>query len=179
MLSGFLNVPAVDGAYWSLFVEIRFYVMAAVLIALGWIKHIRAVLWAWLIFIILLKWVIFHRSQVLHAIFLGDYADCFIAGAAFFLVWQHGMTRSMAGLLAASWLLSIHNALGRVPAQEQHDGVNFSESVIAIAITFFYLIFWAVSIKKTGWIGARRWTIHGCHELSVVFDSPKGWLHVF
>ena len=34
MLSGFFDVPSVDGVYWSLFVELRFYVLVAPRLAL-------------------------------------------------------------------------------------------------------------------------------------------------
>jgi peptidoglycan/LPS O-acetylase OafA/YrhL len=47
MLSDFVHVPSVDGAYWSLFVEIRFYAWVALLLAMGLLPRLELLLWLW------------------------------------------------------------------------------------------------------------------------------------
>ena len=41
MLSGFVGVPSIDGVYWSLFVEIRFYLLVLLVLAFGWMPRIE------------------------------------------------------------------------------------------------------------------------------------------
>lgn len=48
MLSGFFGVPSVDGAYWSLFVELRFYGLVGLVLILGRIRNAQLLMGFWL-----------------------------------------------------------------------------------------------------------------------------------
>src|SRR5215210_3755070 len=54
MLSEFLNVPDLDGVYWSLFVEIKFYALVALVLLVGRIHRAQSLLIMWLIITITL-----------------------------------------------------------------------------------------------------------------------------
>ena len=41
LLSEFVRVPAIDGVYWSLFVELKFYALVAIVLAAGRIHHVQ------------------------------------------------------------------------------------------------------------------------------------------
>ena len=61
MFSGFFGVPSIDGAYWSLFVEMRFYLLVFVVLLLGQMARIRALLGLWLVLVLILsKWPVAH-----------------------------------------------------------------------------------------------------------------------
>lgn len=49
MLQGFLHVPHVDGAYWSLEIELLFYAMALAAFATGLLRRADALIAAWLL----------------------------------------------------------------------------------------------------------------------------------
>jgi len=49
MLSDFLGVEPIDGVYWSLFVEIRFYILVALVLIIGRIHQVQALLVVWLL----------------------------------------------------------------------------------------------------------------------------------
>ena len=89
MLSGFVGVPSIDGVYWSLFIELQFYGMVAVLLIVGRIHQAQFFLVVWLLLTIALE--VFPIGP-LRFLLLTDYSAYFIAGAMSFLVWSRGMS---------------------------------------------------------------------------------------
>ena len=57
MLGGFLHVKPIDGVYWSLFVELQFYALVALLLALGQIRRAEAWLVLWLLATVAIEWL--------------------------------------------------------------------------------------------------------------------------
>ncbi|EEO0292918.1 acyltransferase, partial [Salmonella enterica] len=49
MLNEFIGIPSVDGAYWSLFVEMRFYALVAIILIIGKIHRSQELILSWLI----------------------------------------------------------------------------------------------------------------------------------
>lgn len=94
---------AMDGAYWSLTVEITFYLWVALVIVCGQMRHIEKLLLGWL----LISLINFLRPMHMVQLFtVAQWAPLFAAGAFFYAVRQSGWTRLRAGGLLASWLLA-------------------------------------------------------------------------
>ncbi len=68
MLQGFFNVPSVDGVYWTLEVELLFYVMALAVFCLGLLRRVHFAVLAWL---------------ALAALFASPLWEAHVAGAPF------------------------------------------------------------------------------------------------
>lgn len=96
MLQRYFNVPAVDGAYWTLAAELAFYVQVGALFFIGALRrrHVTTTLYAWLVASV----VVLSTDQFVP---VGAYRQAvavltpgviwlplFIAGIAFFLVWD-------------------------------------------------------------------------------------------
>lgn len=95
------GLRSIDGAYWSLQVELRFYVLVAIVLLMGKIHRAQTLLWVWLAGTVLVLAFPFIK---LHNLLVVDYSGFFIAGAAFFLVWLHGMSLERAALLSCRGL---------------------------------------------------------------------------
>jgi peptidoglycan/LPS O-acetylase OafA/YrhL len=89
MLQGFLNVPHVDGVYWSLEVELVFYAWMLAIFAAGWMRHARALMALWLTMSIatLLAALLLHHAvpTLASRYLLVDYSAFFSIGAAAYL----------------------------------------------------------------------------------------------
>ncbi len=113
MLQAFVNVPHIDGAYWSLEVELVFYAWMLAVFVAGWMKHARwlIVLWLALSLGILVAARLLHRSvpTLADRYLLVEYSAFFGIGAAAYLDFR-GMrvTRGTWGLFAlataTAWL---------------------------------------------------------------------------
>lgn len=159
MLSGFLNVPSVDGAYWSLFEEMKFYALVAVVLVLGKIARAQVFLAGWLLVSVALETVFQNRN--LHYYLVVDYAAFFIAGATYYLVWQRGPSLGRVGLLAASWGLAVYQLLRGLAGFERHYATTLSAGVAVGIVSAFYLVFALIALRRTGFIGRRRWLTAG------------------
>lgn len=94
---------AMDGAYWSLAVEITFYLWVALVIVCGQIRHLEKLLLGWLV-ISLANFV--RPMYPLQLFLVAQWAPLFAAGAYFYAVRQGGWTRLRVAGLLASWLLA-------------------------------------------------------------------------
>lgn len=88
MVPGLFHTELLDGAYWTLLVEVKFYLLIAILIAIGQIHRAEWCLYAWL------------ALSAIHAVMplpgagviILQYASCFVAGALFYFIRSDGAT---------------------------------------------------------------------------------------
>ena len=87
MLHSFAGIEAIDGVYWSLAVEMKFYLLVFLLVALGQMGRVKYCLGIWLALAIGL---LNHHLPLVSGLLIGEYAGCFIAGATFLPDCQRG-----------------------------------------------------------------------------------------
>ncbi|MBX3610147.1 MAG: acyltransferase [Hydrogenophaga sp.] len=103
LVPSWFGQDAIDGAYWSLAVEINFYVWVAGIIALGQLRRAELILLAWLgVSMVNLVRPMYPVQLYLNA----HWAPLFAAGALFFLVRQSGWTRRRAVSIALAFVLA-------------------------------------------------------------------------
>jgi peptidoglycan/LPS O-acetylase OafA/YrhL len=158
MLSGFLNVSAIDGVYWSLFVEVQFYAFIALLIFVRKMHEAETVLLAWLMASMLLE---LHPIGMLRRLLLVDYSAYFIAGAICFLIWSEGISMRKFFALLAAWALSIDQAAKGLPSLEKYYNTEMNAFVVGAIVTSFFAIMYLISIRRTGFLGKRKWLTVG------------------
>jgi len=158
MLSGFLNVPAVDGAYWSLFIEIQFYALVVIVLLLNRIHQAELILVAWLLCTIFLEAIPIGKLRYLLIV---DYSAFFIAGAMLYLIWSKGITLVRAGAVFAAWVLAVAGSLKALPHMEKHYNTEMSGYVVITIVSLFFLTMILISMKCTGVIGRTRYLVIG------------------
>ena len=158
MLSGFAGVPLVDGAYWSLLVEMRFYGMVALLLWLGQLSRAQWWLGCWLVVVVLDEWL---GQGRLRSLLIVDYAAYFVAGALCYLIWERGPSAPRLALLLACWVLALFQSLRALGPFERHYATAMSRPAVAGLISFFFLVLLLVALRRTGCLGRRSWTLAG------------------
>jgi peptidoglycan/LPS O-acetylase OafA/YrhL len=108
MFPHWLKVPYVDGAYWSLAVEVHFYLYVWLAMQLKQMHRLEWLLIAWLgvsaLNLIRAAWPI---EFWLNA----KWAPLFVAGGTFFLIRTKGWSTRRGVLLLASWILATQYAV--------------------------------------------------------------------
>jgi len=153
MLQFPLGAPQVDGVYWTLWNEARFYLLFALLVWRGLTLE-RALLfgYGWLTLGAIAtaageKWML----EVLQP----AYAPLFIGGMAFYLIHRFGSSIATWGLVAASFLVAQHNVLARVADEEANDIHGpLSDKAAILALAAFFGLLAAVAL---GWTSRIRW----------------------
>ena len=145
MVPHWFGVAYVDGAYWSLSIELHFYIYVWLVLFCGQMHRVEWLLAAWL------------GVSALNAIrpawpaeFWLDakWAPLFVAGGLFFLVNTRGLTPRRGILLLASWFLAIFYAMREAAPSE-----SLSPLICAGVITAIFALFLAISC---GQISIRR-----------------------
>jgi peptidoglycan/LPS O-acetylase OafA/YrhL len=158
MLNGFVNMASIDGAYWSLLIEMKFYILVGILLAIKKIHKIEIFVFAWLIASTFLT---IGRIGIFNFILFPEYSTYFIAGAIYFKIWSEGVSQARLWILCGSWLLAICQSIKSLPEFEQHYSTSLNYYLVTAIITGFFFIMFLVATRNTGTIGNRSWVLVG------------------
>lgn len=141
MLQSFVGVGDVDGAYWTLAHEIRFYSAVFVVLLIGWQKHLRKIFVCWpILFCIALFLGQEHRA------YAGGYYYYFCAGALFAALRDRFDWRVVVSLLL-TFVLCITYSSGKAAELTLAKGSAYSGAVIAWLVSSFFLLFALQNVK--------------------------------
>lgn len=158
LLNYAFGVASIDGVYWSLFIELKFYAFIALLLLCGWLRHAQGLLLIWLAAAVGLALA---PVGILRSLLIADYAPYFIGGALCFLIWSRGTSPLRLAALAIAWLLALYQSGAEMAEFESHYRERLAPHIVAIVITASYAIMLLVALRKTGAIARRRWLTLG------------------
>ena len=146
LLGSWLGVPFVDGAYWSLAVELNFYIFVWLALRLGVFHRMEWLLAAWLaVSVVNALRPMWPVEFWLNA----RWAPFFVAGSVFFRVRMLGLTALRIGLLAVSYLLALHYAMDEaVKLRSTPEHSDLLLGVVVCMITVFFGVFAAIAFKR-------------------------------
>jgi len=158
LLAGSTGTTFVDGSYWSLGVELRFYVLVAIVILIGQIRNAEKFIYGWLLIAVITQ---FMPMPWIENKLIIKFTPYFVAGAIFYFIRQQGPTTLRCAAIIVSWLLALSRALAARAEQVDHYAVTHSEAVVCLMTTAFFLVFAAIALRLTGRLGMRRWPVLG------------------
>ncbi|MGW3289291.1 acyltransferase family protein [Streptomyces sp. NPDC001002] len=143
MLQAGSNVANVDGVYWTLWSELRFYLLFLVVVAMG-LTYRRVVLFCclWGAAAMLAPVAKFH---LLELIANPEGAWYFIAGLALYLMYRFGQDLLLWGILGMAWLMGQRELGLRIDKVEHVSGWRGS----VVIFTVFLLIMVAIALGAT------------------------------
>lgn len=158
MLSGFLGIVSIDGAYWSLFIELQFYLLVALLVSGRRIHRAEPLLWLWLL---ASAAIAIHPVGVLSFLLIAEYSAFFIAGAACFLIRSNGLSLPRAALIACSWGLALFQSMQKLRSFERHFNATFDIFVVEGMITLFFIVMVLIALRWTTFASRKEWVVLG------------------
>lgn len=154
MVPEWFDVPLVDGAYWSLAIEVHFYICVYLAIRLSLLKRIELLLALWLC-VSLVDAI--HRMYVLELWLNARWGPFFVAGAACYLIRTRGYTTTRAALMGVAYLLSVHSVLQEL----KRGSTDLDPAIVVGVISIFYLLFVLIAFNKWRMQEAAWTTIPG------------------
>ncbi|MDP4503771.1 acyltransferase family protein [Nonomuraea turcica] len=155
MFQAVADVPNVDVVYWTLWAEMRFYVL---ILALTWIgitrSRVMAVLWGWLALTALVEAGLLPR--VADLVVQSEFSHYFIAGMALFLARDRGFTWPIGLLLTLCAGNAIYRALGYADAVGRRYGVAYDHVVVITVVIALFAITTMIALGVTRRLG-RPW----------------------
>jgi peptidoglycan/LPS O-acetylase OafA/YrhL len=155
MLQEPMGVPAVDNVYWTLWAELRFYVLFAGVVAWG-ITYRRTV-------IFLAVWMLaacvagFVDARFLELVTIREFAAYFIAGIAMYLMYRFGPTPLLWGIVGLSWLVNLHRLEERVGPRGF--GIPLWPAVLVVSLEYGVLL--VIALGGTDRLNWRWLTVAG------------------
>lgn len=161
MLQKFVGYPDVDNVYWTLAVEICFYVLMTAIFLSRMMGRIVLVSLAWLgaglVWGSLHRWTGSDERSIGNTYFALPYAPYFVAGMMFYLLYSRGMRYAYVGLIL----------LGLLVVWRIH-GIAVAGISLAIFTLFALAVLgglrWLVS-PVTLWLGAISYPLYLVHRL--------------
>lgn len=129
MIAGYLNEPYIDGVYWTLQVELKFYALVFVLLVFRQMRHLERWVYVWLAACVVEAVV--GVPALIRFLLVAPHGHLFIAGALFYLIRTSGATRArVAGVLICAALA--------VPAtmEQAPDFLSGETSTVPVAVVF-------------------------------------------
>ncbi|WP_119726964.1 acyltransferase family protein [Thermomonospora amylolytica] len=146
-----------ETVYWTLWVELHFYALAALLIWRG-ITYSRCVgfLVGWL-----LLGVFAHEAEfgLLEKLLFPTWAPYFIAGMAFYLVYRFGPNLVLGLIITCCWALAAYYRSTIVNEELVWPGV-WAHVTIAV-VTVIFIIMALVATRRLSWLRWRGFTVLG------------------
>ena len=160
MFQNYFGVDSIDGVYWTLFVEMKFYIFIVVtFLILNKIKSfkINHLAIVWLILSILnIPFGELFIFKVLNYFMILNWSSYFIAGILFFQIYNKGLSFYSGSVIFISYLLSIHHAFIKMEYLELKYNSDFSFVIISLIILMFYALMFLVSLQKLNIINSKK-----------------------
>lgn len=183
MLNDYVGFKNVDGVYWTLQAELKFYACVFILILLGKFNNIRIWLSGWLFLTAL-------HLATKQPFFMGwfitpYYSSFFIAGVAFYLIHTEGLNKYNIFVLISSLIISSFRAFNETSGFIVHPTLT-AQYIAVTAIWIFYFVFYLLvkeKIKLTkrnlyltlGGLTYPLYLIHNAAGTSII-DNTKRYL---
>ncbi|OLB81734.1 MAG: hypothetical protein AUI14_02520 [Actinobacteria bacterium 13_2_20CM_2_71_6] len=152
MLAEPLNGPLVDGVYWTLWTELKFYLLFAIVVWRG-VTYRRVILFCvlWAVASVLAT---ASNSDLLLAIFTPQYSMFFVGGIAFYLMYRFGPNPLLWCIVGFSWLHTQYMLANQATIAGGQTGAPQYWWVSVPLVTLFYFAIAAVAL---GWLSWARW----------------------
>ncbi|RSS79747.1 acyltransferase [Streptomyces sp. WAC06614] len=154
-----LGVANVDVVYWTLWAELRFYLVVLALVLIGLSRRrVTAALWVWLGAAVLIETGLLPTTagRVLEVLVQAQWAHYFIAGMALCLMYKYGPDRSVLALVLAAFGNALYQGLAFARTVGARYDQAFSPVVIASVITVIFLVLAGIALGRTHRLG-RPW----------------------
>ncbi|WP_329520565.1 acyltransferase family protein [Spirillospora sp. NBC_01491] len=147
-----MGIQNVSGVYWTLWTEMHFYALIAVLVLTG-VTYSRCITFmsTWTVLAVFAKET---GNGVLEGLLIPEFAPYFIAGMAFYLIHRFGSSWLLWGFAAFSWATSMRYALPAATGEPYSLAPSDAWPAIAVITT---ALFGLMALVATGKLSKLRW----------------------
>ena len=155
MLQAGLGLKNVDAVFWTLWVELHFYVLIGVLASIGITYRSCLVFMAvWTLGGVFADEA---DNKLLQVMLMPTWSPYFVAGMALYLMHRFGPTLLLWGYVGVSWLLAVHWSVWRTG----HVFTTADEKVVAVAVTGIFAVMVLVATGRLRWLRWKGLTVLG------------------
>jgi peptidoglycan/LPS O-acetylase OafA/YrhL len=159
MLNAVPHIANVDVVYWTLYAEIRFYLLVLVLAWAGITRtRVMTVLWTWLAATAILEAHVLPAgpAATIDVIVQSQWSHYFIAGMALCLMYRTGFSWQLGAILMIAYANAVYQAInfGHLVSGRYHQSLH--SPVIAAVVSVIFLVMTLIALRVTRRLG-RPW----------------------
>ncbi|WP_179336013.1 acyltransferase family protein [Winogradskyella costae] len=152
MFHNYVRVESIDGVYWTLFIEMKFYIfIIGSYLVLNKFKPIKLdyLIYTWLTLSVL--YLYFSELPIFrigNSLFILDWSSYFIAGMILYQIYKSKLNVKYAVLLSIALFTSIQHTITETAKKANHFNIEFSPIIACGIIVIFYLLILLVACHK-------------------------------
>lgn len=193
MFQNYVGVDNIDGSYWSLFVEMKFYIfIICTYLFLNKIKTIKLdyliIFWLFLS-ILYIIFNDFYVMNILNYFLIFNWSSYFISGMIFYQIFNRGLKQTDFILLLICLSISLYYEIGSLEWKDPYFNTQFSPYVICSVITLFYFLMYMVAkgyLKKLNSpillkFGLITYPLYLIHQIIgyIIFSNLNGYINKY
>ncbi len=161
MLQSFIGVDHIDGSYWSLVIELKFYFLIGIfVVARKFLKKVgmESLATGWLVLTII--YYFYRDAAIIRAanyFLFFDFSALFIAGITFFYIFENGVTFKRVSTLVLCLVTSFLFEADTNRSLSIHYRAEFLPYISCSLLTVFFVLMFLVSIRRSEVINSSRW----------------------
>jgi peptidoglycan/LPS O-acetylase OafA/YrhL len=152
MLQDPIGLPHLDQVYWTLWAELRFYLLFAIVVWRG--TTYRRVVGFCVLWMVAALYAGYSDDQMVRELVMPENAPFFVAGVAFYLIFRFGSSALLWGIVAVAYLIGCVRLTGELEAMARNTGHPGSWSTLALVLLGYHALIAAVAL---GWLSWARW----------------------
>ncbi|MFT5758210.1 MAG: peptidoglycan/LPS O-acetylase OafA/YrhL [Alteromonadaceae bacterium] len=156
MVNELLNEKAIDSAYWTLFIELQFYVVVYILLLFGLIKYFQHIIFVILIASLLALYLPIAQADSMWTEIFPHWSGYFACGGVFYLLKRDGINFYRLFLLIVSFLYVLKQSTLFGQLMSHWFKIEFNLYVIALINSVFFTYFCITTFCK-GHFMRQRW----------------------
>lgn len=161
MLQQPLGVDRVLGVCWTLWAEVRFYVLFALCVVLPGASRRRVIMFCagWTLAAVIAEAA---NEPLLDLVLMPEYASLFIGGIGLYLVHRDRRDAYAWGIVGVSWLIAQHYAVRSLWHAPDVDAFSYRSSLgITAVVTFGFVAVAAIALGRLNRVDWRWLTVAG------------------
>ncbi|WP_431679042.1 acyltransferase family protein [Kitasatospora sp. KL5] len=169
-----LGVDNIDPVYWTLWAELRFYILFGVMVAFGLTyRRVLAFCGVWGFMALIAGSV---NMPLLVTVFQPTYAWFFIGGIAIYLMYRFGQNLLLWGILGFCWLMSQHQMKGVIGGYEYGTHHHLSWAITVSITTAAFVLVTAAALGAFNRIQWKWLTVAGALTYPLyLLHQEIGW----
>ena len=160
MLADYFDIASVDGAYWSLYVEMNFYLLIFLILLFKQASRMENLLIVWLVLSAAYYFwpVAVTITTLMRFIYAAPY---FVAGGVFYKIYSEGLNIKRGLAILASFAMALLYGVREARGVAYYYRVEMMEEVIWVALAIFFILFALLAFGKLKILRQKRFVYLG------------------